>query len=104
MLDDGLCANIVLGRAERIDIGLFSQNDLSGWLIKAFLGETHYALKSNDDKIVLRADSNAAILGIYSEMEIDLSNTPFLNWSWKTSNLLIGNDDCIRLDNDYLTF
>lgn len=86
---------------ERIDIGRFSQNDLSGWQPKEFAGKTHYVLESNDGKIVLRADSDAAASGLYREMEINLSKTPFLNWSWKVSNLLTGNDERTRAGDDY---
>lgn len=87
--------------SKRVDIARFSQNDLNGWQSKVFAGETHYALKTNDGKIVLRAESNATASGLYREINIDLGKTPILNWSWKVDSLLEGNDERTRAGDDY---
>ncbi len=87
--------------SERVDIARFSQSDLNGWQSKVFAGETHYALKNNDGKIVLRADSRAAASGLYREINIDLGKTPILNWTWKVDSILVGNDERTRAGDDY---
>ncbi|WP_430232099.1 DUF3047 domain-containing protein [Nitrosomonas communis] len=87
--------------SERIDIARFSQSDLSGWQSKVFAGKMRYALKNNDGKIVLHADSKAAASGLYREINIDLGKTPVLNWSWKVDNILGGNDERTRAGDDY---
>ncbi|MDV6345389.1 DUF3047 domain-containing protein [Nitrosomonas sp. Is37] len=87
--------------SERVDIARFSQSDLSGWHSKVFAGKTRYALKNNDGKIVLHADSKAAASGLYREINIDLGKTPILNWSWKIDNILVGNNERTRAGDDY---
>ena len=86
---------------ERIDIARFSRGDLNGWQIKAFAGETRYALENSDGRLALRADSSAAASGRYREVSIDLNKTPILNWTWKVGGVLTGNDERTRAGDDY---
>lgn len=86
---------------ERIDIARFSQGDMTGWQTKIFSGETHYSLEKIKGHVALRAISNAAASGRYREIDIDLSNTPILNWSWMVNNTLPNVNERTRAGDDY---
>jgi len=86
---------------ERIDIGRFSQNDLSGWKEKSFLGHSHYSLIPVKNTTVLKAQTSAAASGMFKEVDIDLNKTPFINWSWKIDNIYHGNNERSKEGDDY---
>lgn len=86
---------------EHIDVARFSRGDLSGWRPKAFSGETRYALKTQNGRTALRADSDAAASGLYREVSVDLGKTPILNWTWRIDNILAGADERTRAGDDY---
>lgn len=85
----------------RVEIARFSAGDLAGWQAKSFLGETRYALVTDDGRTVLRADSDGTASGLYREIAVDLQRTPVLNWSWKVDRVLDGNDERTRAGDDY---
>lgn len=87
---------------ERIDIDHFSRGDLNEWQSKVFVGETRYSLESEDERIVLRADSYLATSGLYREViSIDLNETPLHDWIWKVNVVLTGNDERSKAGDDY---
>lgn len=85
----------------RIDIGLFSQNNLTGWETKSFKGKTRYALAEESGKTVLKAESSGTASGLYRKVRIDLKRTPVLNWSWKTDRVFQGVDERTKRGDDY---
>ncbi|TAK64209.1 DUF3047 domain-containing protein [Methylobacter sp.] len=82
-------------------IGEFTRNRLDGWEHKSFKGETQYQLQSLDGVVVLKADSHAAGSGLFKEQRVDLEQTPFLNWSWRIANRLIGLNEQSKAGDDY---
>ena len=90
-----------LAVAMTLTIGAFSAGDLSGWSTKTFAGETDYTLVEEDGRNVLKAQSSAAASGLYREIEIDLEQTPFLNWSWKVAGVLMGVNERTKSGDDY---
>jgi hypothetical protein len=82
-------------------IGEFSRNSLEGWEHKSFKGETQYRLQAIDDVMVLTADSRGAGSGLFKEQRIDLTQTPFLNWSWRISKPLTGLNEQSKAGDDY---
>jgi len=88
--------------AERIAIGSFSEGNLTDWEARSFSGETEYSLQEEDGRTVLHALSSASASGLYYEdIEINLAQTPYLNWSWKIGNILSGHDERSRAGDDY---
>jgi len=85
----------------RIDIARFSQGDLAGWQERSFRGHTDYRLVRIEGSTVLQASSAASASGLYRQVEVDLTQTPILHWSWKTDTLLQGNDERTRAGDDY---
>ncbi len=87
--------------AERVDIGRFSDNDLSGWEEKSFVCNTQYSLVQENNKMVLKAQTSASASGMFYEINIDLNKTPYLNWSWKINNIYLGNNEYSKAGDDY---
>jgi hypothetical protein len=83
-------------------IGLFSQGDMSCWEEQSFVSNTQYQLVEEQDQgQVLKAYSQSAASGIFCEVTIDLTETPYLNWSWKVDNIYSENDEHSRAGDDY---
>ena len=85
----------------RIDIGRFSHNDLAGWEAKSFKGETKYSLSDDKGVRVLKADSHGSASGMFREIKVNLTQTPILNWSWKTEQVLNNIDEQTKKGDDY---
>ncbi|MGD9631896.1 MULTISPECIES: DUF3047 domain-containing protein [unclassified Afipia] len=108
-----LCAGLVLaafvlppGNAvadDTVVVGAFSQANVSGWETRSFKGETVYALVRDPARnaIVLQATSNAAASGRFRKITIDLTRTPFMNWSWKVTHPLSGLDENAKTGDDF---
>ena len=83
-----VCSVPAWAGATSIPIAQFSADTLHGWEEKEFEGKTQYSLVRDDDlkQTVLKAESNHGASGLFREQKIDLNQTPYLNWSWKTSS------------------
>ncbi len=88
---------------QQVVVGAFSQGSMAGWDQKAFKGETDYSLVYDPEKrsTVLRAVSRASASGRFRKMSVDLTKTPFLNWSWKISEPLAGLDETVKAGDDF---
>jgi DUF3047 family protein len=91
-----------LSAEEMVPVGLFSKGELEGWQNKSFEGETDYHLVTMGGLKVIKAVSSQTSSGFYKEVEIDLVKTPYLNWSWMTESLLLGNDEKKKSGDDYV--
>ncbi|MEE9342631.1 MAG: DUF3047 domain-containing protein, partial [Gammaproteobacteria bacterium] len=82
-------------------VGDFSTATLDAWAEKSFVGKTDYTLVEEGTEKVLQAfcDKSASIL--YREIDIDLLETPWLNWSWKISSTYGDIDEKNRKGDDY---
>ena len=84
-------------------IGPFSNADLTGWEAKEFNGKTDYKLifDKHLQQSVVQAQSHASASGLYREIIVDLTATPFLNWSWRVDTLLQGHDERSKQGDDF---
>jgi hypothetical protein len=87
---------------ERVDVGLFSKNDVSGWEIRNFAGATDYSLTRIDGKQVVVASSHQSASAFYKKIDIDLDKTPILNWSWRKENTINPGDELDKKGDDYI--
>ena len=90
-----------IAAAETVTVADFSNSGLSQWQHKSFEGTTRYEAVTVDGQQVIRADSNAAASGLYREIDIDLSATPWLQWRWKVDDVLEGVDETTKSGDDY---
>lgn len=93
------------GFANEVRIANFSTGDLSGWEEKSFLGNTQYQLvegpHSATNSLVLKANTQGKASGLFRELSIDLTQTPYINWSWKVANTFRDNDERSKAGDDY---
>lgn len=83
-------------------IGLFSLGDMATWEEQSFVSNTQYQLVEEQGQgLVLKAFSQSAASGMFCEVNIDLTETPYLNWSWKVDNIFSENDEHTREGDDY---
>ena len=87
---------------ERVDVGLFSKNDVSGWEIRNFAGATDYSLTLVDGKQVIVANSRQSASAYYKKIDVDLDKTPILNWSWRKENTIDPGDELDKNGDDYV--
>ncbi len=87
--------------AQSLLVGHFSAGDLSGWQSRSFQGETEYRIAPDNGRTALRAVSEAAASGLYREIVVDLTETPYLHWSWKVDNILEGIDELTKAGDDF---
>lgn len=85
----------------RVSIGEFSKKQLSGWEPKVFKGKTHYQLVTEGNLTVLKATSKNAASGLGRRIKVDLTKTPFLNWSWRVDNKLGPLNEQSKAGDDY---
>lgn len=80
----------------------FDRKDLSGWLEKDFAGRTDYSFIEDEEKgWVLKAYSNGTASGLVKKARVEISKTPYLNWSWKVGFLPKVKDEKTRKGDDY---
>ncbi len=90
----------------------FSEGNLTDWEEKSFEGNSQYRFvdaqtaginsqEIKDKQQVLRASTQGKASGLFKEVNIDLTKTPYLNWSWQVQNLFKDNDERSKEGDDY---
>jgi hypothetical protein len=82
-------------------IGPATPEGILAWEPKSFSGETAYATDPAAGRSAIRADSRGSASALMREVEIDLTATPVLHWSWKVGNLLHDVDETRKEGDDY---
>ncbi|PSW19843.1 DUF3047 domain-containing protein [Photobacterium sanctipauli] len=82
-------------------VATFNSENLSRWQQRSFVGNTQYTIVSLDDSSVLKAQSNGTASIIAKPYRIDLLKTPYINWSWKVENTLLGLNERTKQGDDY---
>ena len=85
----------------QIKLGEFSKGSLTGWESKVFKGKTQYQIKQQGNLKSLSAVSNAGASGLGVRKRIDLTKTPFLNWSWRVDKPLPPLKEKTKAGDDY---
>ncbi|WP_027136379.1 DUF3047 domain-containing protein [Geminicoccus roseus] len=86
-----------------VPVGRFSEGSLDDWSTRSFSGETRYRLVQDPERNieVLEASASGGASGRFTEVEIDLEETPFLNWSWKVTRIFPGLDELQKNGDDF---
>ena len=87
--------------AENRTIDILTLPGLDDWKAKKFSGETSYELVDIDDRTAIKAVSNSSASGMIREIKVDLTKTPYLNWSWKVDTTLGELDETKKSGDDY---
>ncbi len=75
--------------------------DLKHWKEKAFADETDYAIVDLESRQVLKATTDNSASVLYKKINIDLTKTPFLNWSWRVDNTYSNLDPLSKNGDDF---
>ncbi len=94
-------ASTLAGSSERQTISSFKETGLVGWEEKSFKGNTSYQVIELKGMKVLRADSQASASGLYKTQQINLKETPYLNWGWRIENRIDSGDETTKSGDDY---
>lgn len=61
--------------------------DLKEWKKKVFSNATEYTAIDSEFGQILKASTDKSASVLYKKIKIDLTKTPYLNWSWKVENV-----------------
>ncbi|SMG63775.1 conserved hypothetical protein, partial [methanotrophic bacterial endosymbiont of Bathymodiolus sp.] len=86
---------------ETLVISDFSRQALTKWQQKSFKNNTQYQIVNVDGEIMLEAKSTASASSLYKEVRIDLSKTPYLNWSWRIDKRLAISNEQSKQGDDF---
>ncbi len=88
-------------QADDLRVGVFSAGDLTGWESRSFKGQTDYRLTMDSGKRVLSASTNGGASGRFRKIKIDLTRTPFINFSWKVGGVYEGINETVKAGDDF---
>ena len=92
-----LCVNAYAS----INLTSLGHNGFSDWKHKPIMNETVYQVTSYKGRVALKAVSDGAASGLVIEKQIDLLETPYVNWSWLVEKALSKLDERSKDGDDY---
>ncbi|HCM04912.1 MAG TPA: hypothetical protein DIC30_02765 [Oceanospirillales bacterium] len=93
------CVNTVAD----INLTSLDKNGIKLWESKAFSKKSLYTLELNRDRLALKAVSNASASGLVLKKKIDLSETPYMSWSWLIEKTLFPLVERSKEGDDFVT-
>ena len=81
--------------------GDFQRSGLEGWEPRRFSGETRYSLVEVNGRRVIEAVSEGGASGLVRGLEVDLQQTPWINWSWKVEHAFEHANEQTRRGDDF---
>ena len=87
--------------AEIVKIFEFTEEELSTLKVRKVKGITTYTLGSNENGNYLRAEAEGNASGLGKEVKINLTETPFINITWKIEKNLSGIVENSKKGHDY---
>ncbi|MDB3936050.1 DUF3047 domain-containing protein [Granulosicoccus sp.] len=87
--------------ADKVNIGDFSAGSLTHWKTQSFAGDTEYNIEQRDGKSVLVANSSGTASALGRKIKVDLTKTPYVNWSWKVDSAMSNLDERSKQGDDY---
>jgi hypothetical protein len=88
-------------QAPDVAVGRFSAGDMQGWESRAFKGETQYRIVADGGVRVLSARTSGGASGRFRKIRIDLTRTPYINFSWKVSGVYNGINEATKAGDDF---
>lgn len=75
--------------------------NLAEWETLSFEGLTQYSQQKTENMYFLRAESKKSASGMVLKKKIDLTKTPYLNWSWRLEKGLLELPELTKAGDDY---
>ena len=80
----------------------FGPADIIGWEPHSFVGTTDYQLVETDGRLAVQATcTDGTASGLFYRRDIDLTQTPIIEWEWRVDETLTGIDETTRSGDDY---
>jgi hypothetical protein len=79
-----------------------SDKGIDRWEPKEFSGKSIYTIDEYKGRLALKALSHNAASGLVLEQKIDLTATPYLNWSWLVEKTLLQLDERSKNGDDFV--
>lgn len=86
---------------ENAPSGPFAKQNLEGWKERSFEGKTDYRLVEDQGVAVLQGHTQGQASVLYRENKVDVSSTPWLEWSWKVDQVYTDIDERTREGDDF---
>ncbi|MBD3608952.1 MAG: DUF3047 domain-containing protein [Gammaproteobacteria bacterium] len=83
-------------------VPVLSLPNLNDWQAEYFSRKTSYQLVTIDNQRAIKAISQGTASGLVRKLEVDLTRTPYLNWSWKVDAPLHGLKESSKQGDDYV--
>ncbi len=96
-----ICTSCLTAEESIVQVAEFSNNNINDWMKKEFDGITQYNLDRDERTTVLKAHSHRAASGLVKKIQIDLYQTPYINWRWKVNNPLFILNETEKEGDDY---
>ena len=77
-------------------------NGIRRWEPKVFSGESIYSIDEYKGQLALKALSNNSASGLVLKKQIDLTSTPYINWSWLIEKKLLELDEHSKSGDDFV--
>lgn len=84
------------------NLTLLSDADFNEWEPQVFSGKSIYTQNEYKGRKALQAISNNAASGLVLKKKIDLSTTPYINWSWLVEKQLLELDERSKSGDDFV--
>jgi hypothetical protein len=80
----------------------FGPSDIIGWEPHSFAGATDYRLVEIDGRLAVQAAcTDGSASGLFYRRDIDLTETPIVEWEWRVDETPTGIDETTRSGDDY---
>ena len=81
---------------------VFSPEDIIQWEAHSFEGYTDYSLVEKDgDKVIHAVCDEGTASGLFYREDIDLTETPVVEWRWRVRETFSGIDETTKAGDDY---
>jgi hypothetical protein len=77
------------------------EDEAGAWETRSFEGSTHYREVTLDGERVLRATSRGTASLLYRRTEVDLTETPYMVWTWRVDARPTGHDERTKAGDDF---
>ncbi|MGB2741296.1 MAG: DUF3047 domain-containing protein [Cognaticolwellia sp.] len=79
-----------------------SDNGVENWEAKIFSGESIYSVGEYKGRMALKALSDKSASGLVLKQQVDLSITPYINWSWLIEKQLLNLNELSKAGDDFV--
>jgi len=92
------CLNVIAST----NLILLSDDSIQRWEPKVFSGESIYTKDEHKGRLALQALSSNSASGLVLKKQIDLTITPYINWSWLVEKKLLKLDERSKSGDDFV--